>query len=135
MNKAQFIAYLAPQFGDSKKEAARAVEVGGRLDGFDRAEDLAGAEGLTGFREVDERDVPEGGLRVVGDPDGGRSVRGEPDPLVVLGVMEVGGDVAHGFWVRREGIISTLHFTKGSTAMRNGIRFPRMSTVSSAEPV
>jgi len=27
MNKAQFIAYLAPQFGDSKKEAARAVEV------------------------------------------------------------------------------------------------------------
>ena len=26
MNKAQFIAYLAPQFGDSKKEAARAVE-------------------------------------------------------------------------------------------------------------
>ncbi len=27
MNKAQFIAYLAPQFGDSKKEAARAVDV------------------------------------------------------------------------------------------------------------
>jgi len=27
MNKGQFIAYLAPQFGDSKKEAARAVEV------------------------------------------------------------------------------------------------------------
>ena len=27
MNKAQFIAYLAPHFGDSKKEAARAVEV------------------------------------------------------------------------------------------------------------
>ena len=27
MNKAQFITYLAPQFGDSKKEAARAVEV------------------------------------------------------------------------------------------------------------
>ena len=27
MNKAQFIAYLAPQFGDSKKEAARAIEV------------------------------------------------------------------------------------------------------------
>ena len=27
MNKAQFIAYLAPQVGDSKKEAARAVEV------------------------------------------------------------------------------------------------------------
>ena len=27
MNKAQFIAYLAQQFGDSKKEAARAVEV------------------------------------------------------------------------------------------------------------
>ena len=27
MNKAQVIAYLAPQFGDSKKEAARAVEV------------------------------------------------------------------------------------------------------------
>jgi DNA-binding protein HU-beta len=27
MNKAHFIAYLAPQFGDSKKEAARAVEV------------------------------------------------------------------------------------------------------------
>ena len=27
MNKAQFIAYLSPQFGDSKKEAARAVEV------------------------------------------------------------------------------------------------------------
>lgn len=27
MNKAQFIAYLAPQFGDNKKEAARAVEV------------------------------------------------------------------------------------------------------------
>ena len=27
MNKAQFIAYLAPQFGDSQKEAARAVEV------------------------------------------------------------------------------------------------------------
>ena len=27
MNKAQFIAYLAPQFGDSKKEATRAVEV------------------------------------------------------------------------------------------------------------
>ncbi len=27
MNKAQFIAYLAPPFGDSKKEAARAVEV------------------------------------------------------------------------------------------------------------
>ncbi len=27
MNKTQFIAYLAPQFGDSKKEAARAVEV------------------------------------------------------------------------------------------------------------
>ena len=27
MNKAQFIAYLAPQFGDSKKEAARSVEV------------------------------------------------------------------------------------------------------------
>ena len=27
MNKAQFIAYLAPQFGDNKKEAARAVDV------------------------------------------------------------------------------------------------------------
>jgi DNA-binding protein HU-beta len=27
MNKAQFIAYLAPQFGDSKKEAARAVDM------------------------------------------------------------------------------------------------------------
>jgi len=27
MNKGQFITYLAPQFGDSKKEAARAVEV------------------------------------------------------------------------------------------------------------
>ena len=27
MNKAQFIAFLAPQFGDSKKEAARAVDV------------------------------------------------------------------------------------------------------------
>ena len=27
MNKGQFIAYLAQQFGDSKKEAARAVEV------------------------------------------------------------------------------------------------------------
>ena len=27
MNKAQFITYLAPQFGDSKKEAARAVDV------------------------------------------------------------------------------------------------------------
>ena len=27
MNKAQFIAYLAPQFGDYKKEAARAVDV------------------------------------------------------------------------------------------------------------
>ena len=27
MNKAQFIAYLAPHFGDSKKEAARAVEI------------------------------------------------------------------------------------------------------------
>jgi DNA-binding protein HU-beta len=27
MNKAQFIAYLAPQFGDNKKEAARAIEV------------------------------------------------------------------------------------------------------------
>jgi DNA-binding protein HU-beta len=27
MNKAQFIAYLAPLFGNSKKEAARAVEV------------------------------------------------------------------------------------------------------------
>ena len=27
MNKAQFIAYLAPHFGDSKKEAARAVDV------------------------------------------------------------------------------------------------------------
>ena len=27
MNKAQFIAYLAPQFGDSKKEAVRAVDV------------------------------------------------------------------------------------------------------------
>jgi len=27
MNKGQFIAYLAPQFGDSKKEAARAVDV------------------------------------------------------------------------------------------------------------
>ena len=27
MNKGQFIDYLAPQFGDSKKEAARAVEV------------------------------------------------------------------------------------------------------------
>jgi DNA-binding protein HU-beta len=27
MNKAEFIAYLAPQFGDSKKEAARAVGV------------------------------------------------------------------------------------------------------------
>ena len=27
MNKAQFIAYLAPHFGDSKKEAARAVDI------------------------------------------------------------------------------------------------------------
>jgi DNA-binding protein HU-beta len=27
MNKAQFIAYLAPHFGDSKKEAARAVDM------------------------------------------------------------------------------------------------------------
>jgi hypothetical protein len=27
MNKAQFIAALAPHFGDSKKEAARAVDV------------------------------------------------------------------------------------------------------------
>ena len=27
MNKGQFIAYLAPQFGGNKKEAARAVEV------------------------------------------------------------------------------------------------------------
>ena len=27
MNKAQFIAFLAPQFGGSKKEAARAVDV------------------------------------------------------------------------------------------------------------
>jgi len=27
MNKAQFIAYLTPQFGDNKKEAARAVDV------------------------------------------------------------------------------------------------------------
>jgi DNA-binding protein HU-beta len=27
MNKAQFIAYLAPHFGDNKKEAARAVDV------------------------------------------------------------------------------------------------------------
>jgi len=27
MNKAQFIAYLAPHFGDNKKEAARAVDI------------------------------------------------------------------------------------------------------------
>jgi len=27
MNKAQFIAYLAPHFGDSKKEAARAIDI------------------------------------------------------------------------------------------------------------
>ena len=27
MNKAQFIAYLAPHFGDSEKEAARAVDI------------------------------------------------------------------------------------------------------------
>ena len=27
MNKAQFIAYLAPHFGDNKKEAARAIDI------------------------------------------------------------------------------------------------------------
>ena len=67
----------------------RAVKVGGGLDGFHRAENVAMAEGRADLREVDERHVAQRGLRVVGDADDRGTVGGDLDPLVVLGVTEV----------------------------------------------
>ncbi len=66
------------------------VEIADGLDAFDGAEDLAGFEGVADLGQIDEDDVAERALRVVGDADGaGGAVDG--DPLVFLGVLVVGG--------------------------------------------
>jgi hypothetical protein len=68
--------------------ADRHVQVGRRLHRLDHAGDVALGEGLADGGQVDEDDVAERVLRMLGDADGGRAGLVEADPLVVGGVLD-----------------------------------------------
>jgi hypothetical protein len=68
--------------------ADRGVDVRDGLDGLDGAEGVSGVEGGARFGELDEDDVAELILGVVGDADGGGVVLGA-DPFVALGVLKL----------------------------------------------
>ena len=71
------------------------VHIRGRLDGFDHREGVAGLQGLAGLRHFDEHEVTERTLRMVGDAHFDVAVGECAHPLVRLGVLEIGGNVAH----------------------------------------
>src|SRR6185369_11899974 len=82
-------------FADRARD--RGIDVGGGLDRFDDGDFLLGIEMGTDFRQFDEDEVAEGFLGVVGDADGDGAVSVEQHPFVGGGVLEVGGNVRHGF--------------------------------------
>ena len=89
---------LAAEVGVARHDFAahRAVDVGGRLDGLDDRAGLAGGDATAGLGRLDEHEVAERLLGVVGDADRDGAVGLEARPLVGLEEAQVGGNVAHG---------------------------------------
>ena len=65
------------------------IQLGHGLHGLDRAEDLALLQGAADFRELQVNNVAQRLLCLIGDPDSRDTAVGA-DPLVVLGVFQVG---------------------------------------------
>src|SRR5258706_955557 len=92
------VGILIEQFGLGRQGAVagddfpahRTVDIGGSLDGFDDRAGLAGVYGPAGFRNLDEHQIADRTLRLVGDADLDRAVRRlavrRAHPLVALGV-------------------------------------------------
>jgi len=77
----------------------------GGFDGLDHGHLLARADLAACFRQIDEDNISQLVLRMIGDANGS-GVVGRSDPLVGFAVAEVVGDVAHvssgvGFMIKR----------------------------------
>src|SRR6185312_16552627 len=69
------------------------VHIGGRLDRLDDRAGFSGLERSADLRQLDEDEVAQRLLRVIGDAGGDRTVRFAADPFVACGVFELGGYV------------------------------------------
>ncbi|TLD44182.1 MAG: hypothetical protein FAZ92_03561 [Accumulibacter sp.] len=78
-------------FDDAARQ--RRVDVGRRLDRFDDGGFLFGREFAPRLGQLDEDEVTEQFLRMIGDADADRAVGFQADPFVAAGVLEVGRDV------------------------------------------
>ncbi len=65
------------------------------LDGLDHREGVAGLQSLAGLGHLDEHEIAERTLRMVGDAHFDIAIGECAHPLVRLGVLEIGGNVAH----------------------------------------
>ena len=68
----------------------RCVHIGSSLDRLNNDGFLMGGQGLADLRQVDENEITEQVLRMIGDADGDRAIGFSADPLVALGVLEIG---------------------------------------------
>src|SRR5690349_340370 len=112
----------------------RRVHVGGGLHRFDHRERIADLQRLARLRHVDEHQVTERTLRVIGDAHFDVAVGQGAHPLVRLGVLEIGGNVAHGkcsVWNSQATRTWPLR-TKGALTTRALSSLPRMSTCTVA---
>ena len=75
--------------------AHRAVDVRGGLDRFDDGAGFTRHDPPSRLRHLDEHQVSERLLRVVGDADGDAAVGFEPRPLVGLEISKICRDLAH----------------------------------------
>jgi hypothetical protein len=73
-----------------------AVDIGRGLDRLDDRHGLAGRDATPRFGRLDEHEVAERLLRVIGDADRDRAVALEPRPLVAFQEAKIVRDFAHG---------------------------------------
>src|SRR5882762_1773586 len=109
----------------------RRIDVRRRLDRLDHRARLARLHGTPGLGHLDEHQVPERVLGVIGNADLHRTVGEGPHPFVGAGVLKIGGNGAH------DGPFDQLTSdlpkrTNGSFTTRAFRSLPRTSTCTAA---
>src|SRR5579863_6040221 len=71
------------------------VDIGGRLDRLDDGAGLSHGHLTTRLRHFDEDEITERVLGVVGDADFHGAIRQRSNPLMGIGVLQIGGNITH----------------------------------------